>query len=216
MRSFYLSLAFTLAVAMAGCGGKKGDNAAGDHNGIGSGDSVGMSMNTGTTPPPPATPPPTVGPGISDENIFAKMGMTDSMEIAAAKLALTKTKNAGVKEFATMMVTEHGKMKSEGAALATRLGITPMPMPDDPGPAQMTAMMEQLNAAPEGETFDRLYTDQMVMSHQQTLDFLTRAATEAKNDSLRAFIEKGRPVVQMHLQHAQDMVSKLVAAPVTK
>ena len=218
MRTFKVALAFTLAVAMVGCG-KKNDSAMENNTGTGTGTgdsaAMGANSNTGTTPPPPPPPAPNV-PAMTDENIFAKMGMTDSVEIAAAKMALTKTKSADVKEFANMMVNEHGKMKTGGTALAKSLGITPMPMPDDPGAAQMAAMMQQLGSVPDAEAFDRMYVDQMVMSHQATLDFLGRAATEAKNDSLRAFIQKGQPVVQMHLQHAQDLRGKLASAPVSK
>lgn len=211
---FKAALVFTIVLTAAGCG-KKGDESAMNNSGSAS-DTATVSTNAGTdtgTAPPPAPVP--AAPTMSDENIFAKMGMTDSLEIVAAKLALTKTKSADVKEFANMMIKEHGKMKSEGAALASRLGITPAPMPDDPSASQMGAMMQQLQSAPDDKTFDRSYVDQMVISHQQTLDFLTAASSAAKNDSLRVFIEKGRPVVQMHLTHAQGMTGK-VGAPVSQ
>ncbi len=134
------------------------------------------------------------------------------MEIAMARLALSRTKNADVKEYANMMITEHGRMKSEGAELAARLGIVPAPAADDPSATQADGMIEQLQITTDTDAFDRMYINQMVISHQQTIDFLNRAATTTRNDSLRAFIEKGRPVVQMHLQHAQDMMGKVGGA----
>src|SRR5688572_18645525 len=128
MRQFQMVLALALGLATAGRG-KGGDDPAQNGTAGGSGDTTGTATTGANTTPPASTPPATPPPAtMSDANIFARMGMTDSMEIEMGKVALSKAKSGDVKTFAQMMVTGHGKMKSEGAALASRLGITPAPM----------------------------------------------------------------------------------------
>jgi putative membrane protein len=212
------ALALTIVLTVAGCGKKEAADTSNTHTATDSATTGVTQGSTETLTPPPVPSPgsaPTEKGGMHSENIFARMALIDSVEIDAAKLALVKTKNAEIRKFANMMVADHGKMKSEGAALASRLVIAPVLMPDDPAPAQLGAMMKQLQSAPDDKSFDMIYADQMAISHQKALEFLRQAATTTGDDSLRAFIRKGEPVVQMHLDNARRMMTKL-GAPVSQ
>jgi putative membrane protein len=137
---------------------------------------------------------------MNDGNILAFMGMSDSMEIAMGNMAKSKAKNADVKKFAQMMVTEHTKMKSEGKMVAQKQSITPaMPANWTPN-SEMMAQADALKNA-SGSSFDSLYIANQVAAHQMVLDALNSA--NPQDTAVRALGEKAKPHVQHHLEEAR-------------
>jgi len=62
---------------------------------------------------------------ITDPEIADIAVTAHKIDIARGKVALSKTKNAEVKQFAKQMVDDHGAGLKEAVALATRLGVKP-------------------------------------------------------------------------------------------
>jgi len=185
----------------------------------------GSKEHTDTVPAdtvtPPTTSPATPGSAVdtataanaawmmTDGNILAAMGMADSSEIAQAKLAQTKSKNAEVKKFAAMMITDHTKMMNEGKALGAKLSLAVEPPAGDSAAADMATAMQKLQSAAAGADFDSKYVAQAVEDHQKVLSKLNQLRGVAKNAEVQAAIDKAIPVVGQHLQHAQDMMNKM-------
>jgi putative membrane protein len=172
-------------------GGMIGDSA---HNGMGgaqgtAGSGMGASMNDG--------------------NILAFMSMSDSLEIAMGNMARTKAKNADVKKFAQMMVTEHTKMKKEGQTVAQRQNLTPqMPAGDMMG-ADMTSTMTMLQSA-SGAQFDSLYIASQIMAHERVLQNLN--GVNPQDTALAGLVNKAKPHVQHHLEEARRIQGTLTAS----
>jgi len=62
----------------------------------------------------------------------------------------------------------------------------------------------------KGAEFDKAYIDHEVAYHQQVLDAIDKVLVpNAKNEELKALIVKVRPAFEAHLQHAQQIQSKL-------
>jgi putative membrane protein len=145
---------------------------------------------------------------MNDGNILAFMGMSDSMEVAMGNMAKSKAKNAEVKKFAQMMVTEHTKMKSEGKMVAQKQNISPaLPAGWTPD-ANMMAQADALKNA-SGASFDSLYIANQVAAHEMVLNALNTA--NPQDTAVRSLGEKAKPHVQHHLDEARRIQGTLTS-----
>jgi putative membrane protein len=121
-------------------------------------------------------------------------------EVALGKLALTKTTNAAIKDFANMMVTDHGKANAELMAIAKTKNIT---LPAEPDSAHLKKA-DDLSKLSEAD-FDKQYVSAMIDGHKKTLDLMNKEAKDGTDADLKAFAAKTAPTVQMHL----DAINKI-------
>ena len=139
----------------------------------------------------------------ADRKAIMDMAMSNMAEVEMGKLAQSKGESAGVKEFATKMVEDHGKALTEVQALAQSKGVT-LPTELDKKHKDMAAGLEKQS----GAAFDRTYIKQGgVGAHKETMTKLQAARKGAKDADVKAQVEKTIPVVQAHLKHAEELSS---------
>jgi len=136
----------------------------------------------------------------ADADFSTKAAVGGMTEVALGKLALEKSSNAKIKDFATMMVTDHGKANAELMAIAKAKNIT---LPADVD-ADHQKKMDELKQK-TGADFDKAYVDAMVDGHKKTLTLMQDEAKDGKDADLKAFAAKTAPTVQMHL----DAINKI-------
>jgi putative membrane protein len=137
----------------------------------------------------------------SDDAKFATAAANGGMaEVALGKLALTKTSNGSIKDFANMMVTDHGKANNELMTIAKAKNIT---LPTEPDSTHLKKMDEL--GKKTGSDFDKAYVSAMIDGHKKTLDLMNNEAKNGSDTTLKAFAAKTAPVVQMHL----DAINKI-------
>jgi putative membrane protein len=124
-------------------------------------------------------------------------------EVEIGKLAEQKTTDAQIKNFATMMVTDHGKANAALMDIAKTKNIT-LPATLD---ADHQKKMDDLSKL-SGKDFDKAYVDAMVDGHKKTLDLMQDEAKNGKDADLKAFATNTAPTVQMHL----DAINKIHAS----
>jgi putative membrane protein len=137
----------------------------------------------------------------------AMAAASDMYEIQAAKIAEERSKNADVKAFAAMMITDHSKstaMIKKAVADSGRKDITP----PTALPADKQALIEALNAASAAD-FDKTYVDQQVTAHKDALALMQGYAAGGDVPQLKDAAGKIVPVVQMHLDHITMIRSDL-------
>lgn len=201
-----------LAAGMAltvGCA-KKTDTSTSDSTTMARTDTVTTGPQTVDTSTHPAA-----APKLTDANILALMGESDSSEVVEAKAVLAKAKSPDVKAFAAMMVADHSKLKKDGEALAKKINIAPQPPANDPVPGELTSTMSMINGATDAHALDSQYIAHAVDDHQKDLTTLQDWKNQAQNADLKAAIDKATPVVQKHLDRSkaiQDKMSKMPAA----
>ena len=154
---------------------------------------------------PDANPAATV-PTPADEtkaDVFAmKAADSDMFEIAAAKLAATRSTNPSVKKFAAAMEKAHMASTAElkSAIAASGAAITlPTTLSKD---AQDD--LDDLNKA-DAKDFDKKYADDMVDAHQAALNLLQRYAQDGDTPAIKAFAAATAPKVQEHLNMAEGL-----------
>ena len=150
------------------------------------------------------------GSAPNDAQIAHIVVTANQVDIDAGKLAEKKGKSADVKSFGKMMVTDHSGVNKQATALAKKLGVKPEDNPTSQslkkGGQENVAALKKL----KGAEFDKAYIDHEVAYHQQVLDAIDKVLVpNAKNEELKALIVKVRPAFEAHLQHAQQIQSKL-------
>ena len=128
-------------------------------------------------------------------------GASDAYERQSSQLVLQTTKNAKVRDFATMMLKDHANSTQMVAKAAREAGVTPTPPALTPDQAQMIA---QLRGA-TGAARDRLYVTQQKTAHQKALALHQGYARGGDKTPLKAAAAKIAPVVEHHLGMLQGM-----------
>lgn len=158
----------------------------------------------------PAAPTP---PPLTDANIAAILDAANAADSAAGKIASTKGTRADVKEFGRTMMRDHHALRKQGEDLVKKLNVTPALPAGDSSQAAAQHWQDSLNAMPKGAAWDKAYIDHEVSYHQALLQTAQTAQAAAQNAELKDLITKAIPAVQAHLTKAQDIQSKLNAAP---
>ena len=148
----------------------------------------------------------------TDAQIASIVVTANQVDIDAGKLAAGTSKNADVKAFANMMVTDHSGVNKQAVALVTKLKVTPEDNPTSKslkdGGDKNLANLKTL----KGAAFDSAYIDHEVAYHQQVLDAVDKVLIpNAKNAELKDLLVKVRPAFVAHLDHAKKIQSALAA-----
>ena len=151
--------------------------------------------------------------GVNDAQIASIVVAANQVDIDAGKLAAASSKNAEVKKFAELMVTDHSGVNKQAVALVTRLKVTPE---DNETSKSLKAGGEKNVAALKalkGAAFDTAYVDHEVAYHQAVLDAVDKTLIpNAKNEELKALLVKVRPAFVSHLEHAKHLQGTLATA----
>ena len=126
-----------------------------------------------TTPPATATTP-SVDAAWTDANVVDVLTIANQGEIDYSQIAAEKATDPGVKEFAQMMVKDHGTMLESVNSLASRLGVAAASN-DKANDLREENQKDitDLNAKAVGKDFDVEFMEEQVDMHQETLDLLT-------------------------------------------
>jgi putative membrane protein len=154
------------------------------------------------------TAPAAAGP--TDPEIAHIVVTANTIDIDAGKLAESKTKNKEVKAFAKQMVTDHSAVNKQASDLAKKLKVTPAD--NDTSKSLMTGAKENMSHLKtlKGADFDKAYVDHEVDYHQAVVDAIDKTLIpSAKNAELKGLIEKVRPAIVAHLEHAKHLQSTL-------
>lgn len=145
----------------------------------------------------------------SDANIFALLDEANAADSGAGAVAATKGTAAAVRSFAKEMMRDHHTLRTQGAALAKKLNVTPAAPGDDPVPGMAQNETNTLNSTAKGKDFDKAYIDAEVDAHKAVLDLATKAAGQTQTTELKNMIQKAAPVIKAHLDKAESIQKSL-------
>ena len=156
-------------------------------------------------------------PTLSDANIAAIVVAANTADIDNGKQAQLKSKNASVKGFAKMMVTDHTSVNSKAVALATKLNLTPEDNDTSKGLKAGQDSVRTAIKAMTGAAFDKAYMDNEVSYHQTVLDAIDKALIpDAQNAELKQLLTDVRPAIAAHLDKAKEIQAKLDSTATAK
>ncbi|MBW4570507.1 MAG: DUF4142 domain-containing protein [Tolypothrix carrinoi HA7290-LM1] len=137
-----------------------------------------------------------------DTDFITKAAQSDMTEIQTSKLALQKSRNKSVRDFAQMMIQHHTESSEELKPIAQSKRV---PLPTNMGP-ENTALLESLKKV-NGQKFDQAYMQGQVQAHTKTQAEYQKYLDQGQDPQLRAFATKILPLVAEHREMAQKMVA---------
>ena len=191
--------AASILLVMAGCKNRQRNDMASNAS-----DTAASGMTAADT-----ARPGTAAEGLSDANIVALLDEANMADSASGAYAVTKATSPDVKAFARLMMGEHHALRAQGQQLAKRLNVTPQLPANDPLKPAAQGEMAALRAAPKGAQFDRTYIEQEIGIHKAVLDLAEKAHDAAQNEELKKLIEQAKPVIEKHLDRAEEIQKKL-------
>ncbi|MEN3296742.1 MAG: putative rane protein [Burkholderiales bacterium] len=137
----------------------------------------------------------------ADAGMLRDMANVNISEVAAAKIALDKSKNEHVQAYAKQMVDDHSKGESELQQLAQKKGAT---LPTEPDKKHQAAA-KKLSAL-SGDQFDRAYIKQNgIQDHTDARKMLMRVKDKATDADVKGAADKTLPTVEQHLKMAKEL-----------
>lgn len=121
-------------------------------------------------------------------------------EVESSQLALQKSISGPHRDFAQMMVEDHGRANRELEVLARSKGV-PLPADVDGALAQQ---LEEMQAA-DGRDFERRYQEAQLQAHEDAIALFERAARECKDTALKSFAQKQLPTLRDHQRELQKL-----------
>lgn len=132
------------------------------------------------------------------------------IDIKAAKLALEKSKDNGVRAFADDMVRDHQAVNDKALALVKKLNVTPEDNETSKGLVKQANEMAIELGKLSGAAFDKAYVDNEVAYHKTVNGALkTTLIPSASNGELKSLLETGLKIFEAHQHHAEQLAGKL-------
>jgi putative membrane protein len=134
---------------------------------------------------------------VSSEAFVRDAAIGDMYEVAAAELALERSKDARVRAAAEKILADH---KAASAKLKTLVdgGKAPGPLPTEMD-ERRKGMMDNLRGASDAD-FDDRYLDQQTMAHHEALTLFRGYAELGDNPDLKAFAGEVAPKLETHAE----------------
>jgi putative membrane protein len=152
------------------------------------------------------------GPAVAlgDAQIAHIAYTADSVDIAWAQLAMQKTANPKVRQFAEDMVRDQTALNSQALALFQRLNLTPAPNGTSASLDRSADAKRRQYASLTGSAFDRTYVQNEIAYHK-TINSALRShlIPGAKSPELKSLLQVGLQKFEQHQAQAEQLASQL-------
>lgn len=150
------------------------------------------------------------GAGPSDPQIVGIVVAADNIDIDYAKLAMSKTKDKQVRDFAQQMITDHSSVQKSVNELAAKLNVSPEDSQTSNSLKEQAQQMTQKLQGLRGKQFDRAYIDNEVAYHEAVINATKNVLIpSAQNSELKSALQGAEPLFEGHLQHAERVQSAI-------
>jgi putative membrane protein len=138
----------------------------------------------------------------SDQTFVKDAIQANLAEVQLGQLAQQKGASDGVRQFGTMLATDHAANNQDATALAQSLNVTPPTAPS----ASQKRDYDRL-AKLSGAKFDQAFAKDMVSDHKKDISQFSKEA-KSKDTQVAGYAAKTLPDLQKHLQTAQTLQSQ--------
>ncbi|HEY1143277.1 MAG TPA: DUF4142 domain-containing protein [Sphingomicrobium sp.] len=153
---------------------------------------------------------PALAAGPTDPQIAHIAYTAGNIDIDAAKLALKKSHNKAVRDFASEMVRDHQAVNDKALALVKKLNVTPEQNATSEGLTKQAKQTQAKLMKLHGRTFDRAYAANEVAYHNTVNGALkSTLIPSADNAELKSLLETGLTLFTEHQKHAEHLSARL-------
>jgi len=147
---------------------------------------------------------------LNDAQIAHIAYTAGDIDVKAGELALQKSKDKAVRDFATSMVNDHKAVNDKALALLKKLNVTPQDNDTSKALAKQAADKRVELSKLSGAAFDKAYAANEVAFHKTVNGALeTTLIPSASNGELKELLQTGLKLFQGHQQHAEHVVAGL-------
>jgi predicted outer membrane protein len=144
---------------------------------------------------------------LGDGNAFLAQAMEEaSAEIEMCMMALKKSSNAQVRDFAQTMIDEHGKLGQKVERLAERKHLD---LPTELG-KEHASLIDDLSAL-TADQFDRRFIAQNLKEHEKELKIFKHYALDESDRDIKALAEEGEAMLARHLKMVKELDKRMSA-----
>jgi putative membrane protein len=148
--------------------------------------------------------------GPTDPQIAHIAYTAGELDIAAAKQALSKSKNKDVRAFAEGMVSDHTAVNKQALDLVKKLKVTPEDNDTSRALSKAAADKRAELSKLSGDEFDKAYIANEVAYHKTVNGALeSTLIPSASNPELKSLLETGLKLFEGHQQHAEQVAAGL-------
>ncbi|HVZ94809.1 MAG TPA: DUF4142 domain-containing protein [Phycisphaerales bacterium] len=146
-----------------------------------------------------------------DARLLSILHVKDGEEVRIGRLAEERAQSQPAKDFAQMLVKDHGDHQKEVAGLAKSIGIqlwdeatVKAELNKDKPADERVDPMERLQSL-TGKEFDAEFGAVMLKGHRELIALVQAAQPSLRNEDVRRLVEKTLPV----LRHHEEMAAKI-------
>lgn len=145
-----------------------------------------------------------------DGEVMAMLTALDNHEIQAATEAQSKASHQKVKEYATMMLTDHRANMQKTQSMAESMSLTSMDTPAVEDFKKKNSDTMATLTDKTGEDYDNSYMRMMARDHQEALRMIdNQLMPMAKSDEMKTHLSEVRKQFSDHLNKAEDIMEEL-------
>ena len=149
-------------------------------------------------------------PTLSDSEVASVAVVANQIDISYAEIALKKSKNKEILDFAKRMITDHNAVIEQAVALVTKLSVTPQDNAVSQSLSEGAEKTKKMLRKATRKNFDKLYIDNEVAYHKAVIAAVRDLLIpESDNGELKGLLEAVLPALEAHLGHAEMVQMKL-------
>lgn len=154
----------------------------------------------------PSANNPTKGVDETDQKFMREAALGDEAEVQLGQMAQGKASSPAVKSFGQRMMKDHSNASDKLKNIADSQHIS-LPVELDPKHKQTAETLSRLS----GPEFDKAYMQLMVQEHTKDVDKFKKEAADAHDETVKQFANATLPVLESHLNEAQQIQRQLSA-----
>ncbi|MDX1326077.1 MAG: DUF4142 domain-containing protein [Arenibacter sp.] len=151
-------------------------------------------------------------PQLTDPEIASVAVVANQIDIDFAKIAMKKSKNSEVLDFARRMIDDHTAVIDQAVALVTKLKVVPKDNAVSKSLLDQGANTKVKLKKLKNKDFDRFYVENEVAYHKQVIAAVnTLLIPQSQNGELKELLENVVPALEVHLGHAEMLHKKMAS-----
>ena len=146
---------------------------------------------------------------LSDSAVVAHMTAGDSIEITIAKLAALKATEQRVRDFATILSSDHEAQLANMARVIDSGHVAPVALAYDPEAARLKEMLAWLDSAPASAGWDAAFLRFQVKHHQNEIAVVSANSMNKRGDDLADHMRRSLQSLAKHRDLARSLATTL-------
>jgi len=149
-------------------------------------------------------------PSLSDAEVASVAVVANQIDISYADIAMKRSKNKDILEFAERMITDHNAVIEQAVALVTKLNVSPKDNAVSQSLMDGSEKTKKMLKKANKKEFDKLYIDNEVAYHKAVISAIKKLLIpETDNAELKKLLETVLPALEAHLGHAEMVQNKI-------